>query len=131
MADEDDRTRTAVKTYVPQYQKSEWKAHADSLEMSQAEFIRTMVQAGRNGFKFESNAPNLEGGSDRSHPGGDGLKTRLLETLFSQPHMSWENLVAELSGDFEDRLEDAISELESENKIRYNPRKGGYEALDS
>jgi len=45
--------------------------------------------------------------------------------------MSWENLVAELSGDFEDRLEDAISELESENKIRYNPRKGGYEALDS
>jgi len=45
-----DTSRTAVKTYVPAYQKRLWADHADELGMSQSEFVRTMVQAGRSDF---------------------------------------------------------------------------------
>ncbi|WP_256391029.1 DUF5805 domain-containing protein [Natronoarchaeum rubrum] len=45
-----DTSRTAVKTYVPAYQKRLWAEHAEELGMSQSEFVRTMVQAGRRGF---------------------------------------------------------------------------------
>ncbi|MFC6728654.1 DUF5805 domain-containing protein [Natronoarchaeum mannanilyticum] len=45
-----DTSRTAVKTYVPTYQKRLWADHADELGMSQSEFVRTMVQAGRSDF---------------------------------------------------------------------------------
>ena len=49
-ADGEDTSRTQVRTYVPAYQKSEWESHADELDMSQSEFVRTMVQAGRTRF---------------------------------------------------------------------------------
>jgi len=53
-ADEDvDASRKTVKTFVPAYQKTEWKRHADELGMSQSEFVRTMVQAGRRDFEIE------------------------------------------------------------------------------
>src|SRR6056297_3280818 len=42
--------RRSVKTYVPAEQKDRWREHADELGMSQSEFVRTMVQAGRRGF---------------------------------------------------------------------------------
>jgi len=45
-----DTSRTAVKTYVPAYQKRLWADHAEELGMSQSEFVRTMVQAGRSDF---------------------------------------------------------------------------------
>jgi len=45
-----DTSRTAVKTYVPAYQKRLWADHADELGMSQSEFVRTMVQVGRSDF---------------------------------------------------------------------------------
>lgn len=54
----DDERKTA-KTYIPAYQKEEWKEHADELGMSQSEFIRCMVQAGRKVF-----APDEEGGDE-------------------------------------------------------------------
>ncbi|MFT4957036.1 MAG: hypothetical protein ACI9EZ_000344, partial [Halobacteriales archaeon] len=51
MTDEDvDTERSVVKTYVPAYQKALWQRQAETLEMSQSEFVRTMVQAGRRGF---------------------------------------------------------------------------------
>jgi len=43
--------RRSVKTYVPEDQKAIWQDHADDLGMSQSEFVRTMVQAGRRGFR--------------------------------------------------------------------------------
>lgn len=82
---ESDTDRVAVRTYVPAYQKERWREHAEELNMSQSEFVRSMVQAGRRGFgtedvevrgdpqqsKSESNSPhNSENGisSSAEHP---------------------------------------------------------------
>ncbi|WP_132058378.1 DUF5805 domain-containing protein [Halorussus amylolyticus] len=134
MNDEVDTDRTAVKTFVPAYQKEKWKRHADELDMSQSEFVRTMVQAGRRGFDLESGAGETEnpaeGGLEGSNPGGGGLETRLLDRLDSEGHLSWDQLVDELAGDFEDRLEETLQRLQNENRVQYSGRRGGYTTVD-
>ena len=130
MSDDPDTDRAVVKTFVPTYQKDEWKRHADELDMSQSEFVRTMVQAGRRGFDLEpvpsDEGNSVEGGSDASDPGGDGLETRLLDLLDSEDHLSWDQLVEELAGDFEDRLEETLQRLQNDNRVQYSGRRGGY-----
>ncbi len=130
MTDEGDTTRSTVMTYVPAYQKARWKAHADELGMSQAEYVRTMVQAGRNGFEIEPNPTDLEGSSGSANPWGDGLETRVLTAFNSATILSWETLVDELSSNFEDRLEETLESLQQENRIRYSGRHGGYMLVD-
>jgi hypothetical protein len=128
---ESDTTRTAVRTYVPEYQKTEWKRHAEELGMSQAEFVRTMVQAGRSGFEFEglsesTRSSPAEPPSGDVTPGGNGLESRVLELLESESHLSWEELVAGLTDDIEDRLDETLGELQRDNRIQYSGRHGGY-----
>jgi len=118
MAGED---RAVVKTYVPTEQKERWSEHADELDMSQSEYLRTMVQAGRRGFL----TGREEGGSGDATPGGSGLEDRVLDSL-SEGVLSWDELVAELSGDFEDRLYETVQELEDAGRIRHDPRENGY-----
>lgn len=136
MSDEggSDTETVQVKTRVPKYQKSEWKAAADDLGMSQSEFVRTMVQAGRSGFEApESGAVasnRAQAPSEGSDPGGGGLESRVRSALAAEGVMSWDELLAELSGDFEDRLEDALNELDEAGEIRYSPRDGGYVLTD-
>jgi len=119
MGDED---RAVVKTYVPPEQKAVWREHAEELDMSQSEYLRTMVQAGRRGFLT---GPE-EGGSGDATPGGDGLEDRVLDVVDSAGVVSWEELVAQLSGDFEDRLDDAVQSLSERGTIRFDPRREGY-----
>ena len=45
--------RVSVKTSVPEYQKRAWTENADAMDMTQSEFVRTMVQAGRRGFEAD------------------------------------------------------------------------------
>ncbi|WP_227354541.1 DUF5805 domain-containing protein [Haladaptatus salinisoli] len=118
----DESSRTVVKTYIPEYQKDEWRAHAEDLDMSQSEFVRAMVQAGRRGFELAPAQTHSEG----SNPGGDELETRLLDLLSSEGTLSWDELVERLAGDFEDRLDRALDELQSENRVQYSGRRGGY-----
>lgn len=126
-----DQSETVqVKTRVPKYQREEWKAAADRLDMSQSEFVRTMVQAARSGFEgseFVASTSNpAEGAPGGSNPRGNSLETRVESTLADSGAMSWDELVDELAGDFEDRLEDALDELQSTNRVRYSGRDGGY-----
>ncbi|MFB6164678.1 MAG: DUF5805 domain-containing protein [Haloarculaceae archaeon] len=123
MADEDVATeRAEVKTYVPAYQKAEWQAHAADLDMSQSEFVRTMVQAGRHGFALEP--PEAEqSGAD---PQGEGLETRVLEILQREGPTDWAELEELLTADIEARLDEALDELQAENAIKYSGRDGGY-----
>lgn len=137
MAEESDVERTSVRTYVPRYQKERWREHADALGMSQSEYVRTMVQSGRRGFELEPESGESideqsepEGSFHPSHPGGNGLETRVLSTLSDGEVMSWDQLVEALSGDLEDRLDDALEELQQENRIRYRGRDGGYTLVD-
>lgn len=129
-----DTETVQVKTRVPKYQRDEWKAAASDLGMTQTEFVRTMVQAGRRGFEsgdFDASASNpVEGPSEDSNPGGDGLESRVHSALVDAGVMSWDELVDELAGDFEDRLENALDELQSADRIRYSGRDGGYVLTD-
>lgn len=121
MAESPETTRKSVKTYVPEYQKDEWKSHAEELGMSQSEFVRTMVQAGRKGF----DSPIEEPRSGGPNPRGNGLETRVLELLSSDTY-SWDELLKAISDNIEDRLEETLEELQAENRIRYSGRHGGY-----
>lgn len=123
--------RTAVRTYVPEHQYEIWRESAESMDMSLSEFVRSMVQAGRRDFDLEG-APETEHPAsvephlDPSDPRGRGLEKQVLSTLDSAGVADWSDLVDELSGDFEARLEDVIGELEDRGEIRYAPRDGGY-----
>jgi hypothetical protein len=134
MADSDDRT--VVKTYVPRKQKQTWKDHADRLGMSQSEFVRSMVQAGRRGFDgaFELPSdgadPHERADSQHETPGVDGLEDRVLDVLDDGTH-SWEELVDAVVGDLESELDQILQELQTDGRIRYSGRTGGYELVES
>jgi hypothetical protein len=155
MGEETDRR--VVKTYLPAEQKQRWTQHADRLEMSHSEFVRTMVQAGRRGFGAEvpmGDSPGAdestretvtperstagqsggkndveETGSPHVNPRGDGLEDRVLDVLREGTH-SWEELVDAVVGDLEADLDETLQDLQSSGRIRYSGRTGGYELVD-
>lgn len=135
MTSGDETERVGVRTYVPAYQKEEWTRHADELDMSQAEFVRTMVQAGRQGFEFdgmgasESSNPVQRDDGDVT-PGGGGLEGRVLALLEREGHCDWDDLVAGVTDDIEAQLDDVLAELQKSNRVRYDGRAGGYTAVD-
>lgn len=135
MTDEPDTERVAVRTYVPAYQREEWDRHADEVGMSRAEFVRTMVQAGRRDFELggtEETEPrnSPEGTPPTVTPGVDALEDRVLDILEGEAPLSWEDLVAGLTDDVEERLDDVLSELQDENRVQHSGRQGGYAVID-
>ena len=140
MSDEGDRA--TVLTYVPAHQKEIWKDHADRLDMSQSEFVRTMVQAGRANFDVPERGdettvtPGVDGGKPGVQNGGsnqvsDGedntaLTPRIVDALEVESHLSWDDLVSALTDDIEDRLESTLQDLQSEGRVVYSGRHGGY-----
>lgn len=141
MTAEPDTTRATVSTYVPTYQKERWREHADELGMSQSEFVRAMVQAGRRGFgadeasgsssriSDERDRNPVEGRSPNDTPRGDGLEDRVLEVLDDGP-CSWEELVDRMTDDLESRLDETLERLQRQNRVRYSGRRGGYTRVD-
>jgi len=132
---QDGTERTSVRTYVPEYQKSQWQEHADELGMSQSEFVRTMVQAGRKGFEPELSAELQERPQsvtlEEPHPsdatpGVDALKDRVVEVLEDGRHYDWDELLAALTDDIEQRLDETLQDLQSAGRVRYSGRHGGY-----
>lgn len=121
--------RRSVKTYVPAEEKNRWQGHAEKLGMSQSEFVRTMVQAGRRGFSVSESRNPVESGSEGSNPGSEGLEKQV-EVALSEEPLSWEELVDAVVGDFETKLENALDALQDRNRVRYNGRKGGYTLVD-
>lgn len=113
---ERDTSRTAVQTYVPAYQRDQWDDHAEQLGMSRSEFVRTMVQAGRRGFGAETE----ESGST-----DDTLEDQVRGALSERP-LSWDELLAAVTGDIETRLEETIEQLQRADEVRYSGRQGGY-----
>jgi hypothetical protein len=132
--------RTAVRTYVPAYQKEEWKNHAEDLGMSLSEFVRTMVQAGRSDFEVPDPqgmaAPDSESNQEREEPErsrepeGIDLERRLLETLSEDEFVTWDALVEEASADVEDHLYEVLERLLDRGRVRHDPRQGGYTLLE-
>lgn len=117
--------RTVVKTYVPKYQKEKWKQDADRLDMSQSEFVRAMVQAGRRGFDLGSS----EQGSSDSNPRGSGLEDQVLDALKDDVH-TWDELLSRISESMEEQLDETLQELQQQNRIQYSGRHGGYKIVN-
>lgn len=140
MAEENDDTaeRAVVTTYVPQYQKQQWKNHAEDLDMSQSEFVKAMVQAGRRGFGGDgqsadpttpSSTPEPQG-SDGEDGVNDDLERTVLSALEENPYMTWEEIVESVIDDVETDLEETITALQERNKITHSPRRGGYVLME-
>jgi hypothetical protein len=136
MATESDRV--AVQTYVPAEQRTVWRQEAEDLDMSQAEYVRTMVQAGRRGFDLNSTDETLYTDSTNAveqeisdaSPGVEELNRRVLDVLRGAEFADWETILAGVTDDIEDRLEETLDELQSKNRIRYSGRHGGYTVID-
>ena len=125
MGESRDTSNTSVRAYVPAYQKAEWKAHADDLEMSLSEYVRAMVQAGRRGFETDHEEPH----SPDATPRGNVLETQVLELLAADTY-SWDELLEAVTADVESRLDETLGELQSANRIRYSGRHGGYTLVE-
>jgi hypothetical protein len=119
-----DTERTVVKTYVPAYQREEWDDHAEELDVSRSEFVRSMVQAGRRGF--EGTQPPACDDSDEQVEGGADVESTVLETLSADEYLSWDQLLAAVTEDIEDRLEATLQQLQAADRVRYSGRNGGY-----
>lgn len=128
-----DTARTHVQTYVPAYQKEEWAREAEAMDMSLSEYVRTMVQAGRSDISIdagvdENHSDEEPAGAPSSAPDpqGSGLEDRVVAILESGGYHEWDELVAALTDDVEDRLEDALQELQAEGEVQHSGRHGGY-----
>ncbi|WP_251330229.1 DUF5805 domain-containing protein [Haloplanus pelagicus] len=122
----DDADSVAVKTYVPPYQKERWREHAERLGMSQSEFVRTMVQAGRRDFEV----PGPTEDEDAGEPPSSGLEPQVRDALDPKDGRSWDDLVAAVTEDVEDRLEETLAELQRRNVVQHSPRAGGYRLVE-
>ena len=148
--------RVSVSTYVPAYQRATWATEAESMGVSRSEYVRLMVQAGRRSFDLDGtdgSGPQMSGsghpadgmepddetvtdhnpGEGREAdpaPQGDGLQERVLELLEPDGHLGWDELVAGLTADIEDRLEAALDDLQSAGRVRHSGRHGGYTVVE-
>ncbi len=121
-----DTSRAVVQTYVPTYQRELWDDHADRLDMSRSEFVRTMVQAGRRQIGDD---PELATSAtpERTDSGDDeSLGDEVVALLNEADALAWEELLAALTDDIESRLDETLQELQESNKIRYSGRADGY-----
>jgi hypothetical protein len=133
-----DDGRVSVQTYVPESQREQWRADAEELDMSQAEYVRTMVQAGRRSFDLASDGEDSDatsgsvdrGGSTGDTPGVDGLNRRVLGVLRESEFADWDALLAGVTDGIEERLEETLDELQANDRIRYSGRHGGYTVVD-
>ena len=107
--------RTVVKSYVPAYQKATWQREAGEMGMSQSEFVRAMVQAGRRNIALDT----AESRSSGTNPGGQALEEGIRQLLHEEPR-TWEALQAE----FVDRLQEALEAMQSAGELRYDPSEG-------
>jgi|APHM01.1.fsa_nt_gi hypothetical protein len=118
-----------VTTRVPPEQKEAWAEDAQRLEMSQSEFVRTMVQAGRRELGLEGPERierSVEPDVSDATPGVEGLEDRVLDLLDERRARSWDELVEALTSGLEDRLDETLGELQNANRVRYSGRDGGY-----
>ncbi|MFP4591095.1 MAG: DUF5805 domain-containing protein [Halobacteriales archaeon] len=120
MGQPDSDARVAVKTYVPREQKQLWEDHAENLEMTLSEYLRTMVQSGRSPFEVEKDR------SSDANPRGDDLETTIRDILAEGP-ATFEDLSDEIIGSLEEQLDRTLMEMD---KVVISGRTGEYRLVD-
>lgn len=128
--------RVQVQTYVSDTQEDIWRDEAEEMDMSIAEYLRTMVQAGRRSFDLDTGASAAdrtggeEGGLERSTPGVGDLEDRILDVLREEEFADWERIVDGVTDGVEERIEDTLQDLQTDGRIQHSPRRGGYTVID-
>lgn len=125
----EETERVAVKTYVPRYQKEIWADHADELDMSQSEFVRTMVQAGRTGFSGDTGKDgDASDGETADPPSPTDAPNDLHEAILAIVEREGPVGKDELIGAFEETIVDVLEELNEDGKIQWDVQANGYVA---
>lgn len=130
--------RVSVQTYVSADQRERWREEADDLDMSQAEYVRSMVQAGRRSFDLRTGGDSLRTDSDSAAdapsqdatPGVEGLEDRILEILRTEEFADWDDLVDGVTHGIEERIEKSLQDMVAEGRVEHSPRRGGYTVVD-
>lgn len=119
---ERDTSRTVVQTYVPAYQRDLWDEHAEELGMSRSEFVKVMVQAGRREFGGEI-VGETQAADQTSQ---QDLESAVTDFLAESGAADWDELLSNVTGDIETRLDETLQDLQDSGRIRYSGREGGY-----
>lgn len=125
-----DEERTAVKTYVPRWQKERWASDAESLDMSQSEFLRSMVQAGRRNVNVDAEEGPSGDATPRGETSEEGFADIVRERLAEEGPLDWDGLLDEVTAGIEEELADTVETLDDRGDIQYKPREGGYRLVD-
>ncbi|MGM0399237.1 MAG: DUF5805 domain-containing protein [Halobacteriota archaeon] len=130
--------RSVVTTYVPAYQKARWQSHADELGMSQSEFVKTMVQAGRRGFGGDdaentadpSSSPDPQGSRGEDGVAHDRIENAVLDALSTDAYADFDEILDTVIEDIADEVEAVILSLDENGRISHSPREGGYVLME-
>jgi hypothetical protein len=60
------------------------------------------------------------------HTDAPDLETTVIERLSTEGYLSWDELLAAVTTDIEDRLEESLQSLQADDRVRYSGRNGGY-----
>lgn len=120
MRDQSPQNKTSKKkrwtTTIPEHVAEKWEKQRKELGMtSNAEFIRSMVEAGQKELSLVS--PFDSGGTG-------SLQDRILATLDNEEYRRFEEIRDELIEELEDNLNEELKALEEAGRIEMSPRKG-------
>lgn len=115
--------RTSVA--VPEYQHETWKDEANEMNASTSEYVRMMVQAGRNELGYsESHATDSE-------ETNDNIKSQVIEALQSHDGAAnWDEVRNAVLGELEAEIEEAIEELEEEGTLKTSVSSSSIQLLE-
>ncbi|MFB6362149.1 MAG: DUF5805 domain-containing protein [Halobacteriales archaeon] len=114
-----------VKTTVSPDLKAAWADDADHFDMSQSEFVRTMVQAGRHWFDLESSKDRSPG----ANPRGNALEDRVRAILREHDEVPFEDIVDEVANGIE-RDVDAILQSFDDDGLVHHSNVDGYALIE-
>jgi hypothetical protein len=126
-----DTERVGARVYLPRYQKQQWKDEADDNDLSLSEYIRLMVQAGRQSPVFDhDHTTSTDTAADAPAPSSGEFREQVLRLLDTGEFTSWGDLQQTLTDHVETELDAALTELQEEGRVRYSGRHDGYTLTD-
>lgn len=85
------------------------------MNVTRAEYMRTMIQAGRRNF-------GLAEPQDTAESDGIDVEERVIEALEQHGELSWDELLEIAVGDVEEEVESTINTLEENDQVQVSLR---------
>lgn len=106
--------RKRIRTSAPNEQIEIWEEEADAMNVTRAEYMRLMIQAGRRQFPI----------CDTGNAESDGLhiENQVLSALEEEGELTWEELIEAAVGDIEEQIEETLEKLDDDGKVSISIR---------